>query len=95
MYKMKTFKDLEFKPHRAGSGKQATLFFPNGYGVSVVFGTLFYSNGVDTYEMAVLRGNENDYRLTYETPITDDVLGRRTAEEITKAMKEVQKLPGV
>ena len=33
---MKTFKDLKFKPHRTGEGKQAVMLFPNGYGVSVV-----------------------------------------------------------
>ncbi len=33
---MKQFKDLEFKPHTAGSGTQGLSFFKNGYGVSVV-----------------------------------------------------------
>jgi hypothetical protein len=33
---MKTFKDIEFKPHSFGEGLHGLLFFPNGYGVSVV-----------------------------------------------------------
>lgn len=33
---MKTFEDLKFEPHKTGNGLMARLFFPNGYGVSVV-----------------------------------------------------------
>lgn len=62
---MKTFDDLEFKPW--GNGKklgtlakyyhdaeQALLPLDNGYTVSVLFGHMFYSNGIDTYEVAVI-----------------------------------------
>jgi hypothetical protein len=83
---MKTFKDLVFEPHSIGRGQHAVLEFDNGYGVSVLLGDMFYSNGVNTYELGVLA---NGY-LSYETPITDDVLGRVTEEEITKIMKELQ-----
>ena len=33
--KMKTFEDLEFRPHRM-DGVQSIMMFDNGYGVSVV-----------------------------------------------------------
>lgn len=96
---MKTFKDLEFKPHHlrrlAKEGmKQAIMFFPNGYGVSVLYGWRFYSNGVDTYELAVLRQCENgkDYLVDCDTPITEDVLSYITEDEVTEAMIKVQKL---
>jgi hypothetical protein len=37
MRDLKTFKDLKFRPHPAGAtGVQAKMFFPNGYGISVV-----------------------------------------------------------
>ena len=50
---MKTFKSLKFRKHLNPrmEGKQAILFFKNGYGVSVVCGNReygFYSNGLDT-----------------------------------------------
>ncbi len=32
---MRTFKDLKFKKHPKGDGLQSTIFFENGYGVSV------------------------------------------------------------
>lgn len=86
---MKTFKDLEFKPHSLGSGRHAVLEFDNNYGVSVLLGELFYSNGIDTYELGILK---NGY-LCYDTSITDDVLGYLTKDEVTKIMERIQKLP--
>lgn len=93
---MKTFKDLIFQPHPlkkfSEENEQAIMFFPNGYGVSVLFGKQFYSNGIDTYELAVLKGDEREYNLTYKTPITRDVLGNLTEGEVTQAMIKVQQL---
>ncbi len=86
-----TFDDLKFKAHPLG-GKQALLFFPNGYGVSVVIGPLFYSNNVDTYEVAIVKGNRDKYDLTYSTPITNDVLGYLTKDDVTRIINEVQSL---
>lgn len=99
----KTFEDLEFKPwgdipitneltykyaREVAGAKQAIMDFPNGYGVSVIIGTRFYSNGFNTYEVAIRQGNN----LTFSTPITDDVLGWKTAEEVTEIMRKVQEL---
>jgi hypothetical protein len=88
---MKTFDDLVFKPHSiqiTNGAKMASMDFPNGYGVSVIFGKMFYSNGIDTYELAVTReGN-----LCYDTPITDDVMGYLSAKEVTDVMAKVQTL---
>ena len=83
---MKTFKDLVFKPHSIGRGQHAVLEFDNGYGVSVLLGDLFYSNGIDTYELAVLA---NDC-VCYDTPITDDVVGHITEDEVTEIMEKLQ-----
>lgn len=33
---------------------QARMDFPNGYGISVLCGPQFYSNGLDTYEVGVM-----------------------------------------
>jgi len=87
---MKTFNDLEFEPHFSmlGGGLRAEMSFENNYGVSVLFGTLFYSNGVDTYEVAILKDGE----ITYDTDITDDVLGHLSEDEVTEVMKKVQEL---
>ncbi len=62
--------------------------FENGYGVSVVSGDLFYSNGIDTYEVGILK----DGILCCDTYITDDVLGYQNEEEVTEIMRKVQEL---
>ena len=91
---MKTFEDLEFKPHEfREDAKQAVMFFENGYGVSVLFGKPFYSNGIDTYELAVIhRAGEDSFVIKCDADITDDVFGYMSKEEVTEAMKEVQEL---
>ena len=99
MEKLKTFEDLVFKPHRLtlstipdySNIKHAVLDFDNGYSISVLFGNAFYSNGINTYEAAVLK----DGTLCYDTPITNDVIGYKTKEEITEIMKQIQELPKV
>jgi hypothetical protein len=97
---LKTFKDLNFRPHPAGYGKAARLFFDNGYGVSVVrFRTIFglgygsYTNNELEWELAVLHGDEGNAELCYASPITNDVIGHLTANQVTKVMKRVQLLP--
>lgn len=82
---MKTFKDLDFKAHSV-SGKHAIYHFDNKYGVSVICGHMFYSNGVDTYELAILYNGQ----ITYNTDITNDVIGNLTADQVTDVMIKVQ-----
>lgn len=88
---MKTFKDLEFKIHPHGIGQRAVLAFDNGYSASVCFGSMFYSNEINTYGLAVM----TEEGCCYSTGITDDVLGRLTQDEVTEALIKIQKLPMV
>ena len=100
MLEFKTFNDLEFGPHLQCPGKAATLFFSNGYGVSVVrfripfdssrYGS--YTSNENEWELAVLKGNEDEWHLTYDTPITDDVIGHLEEEDVTRVMRQVQEL---
>ena len=70
---------------------QAVKFFDNGYGISVVCGSVFYSNGLDTYEVAAMRGDDIDY----ENPVVPDgVAGNLTADEVTEVMRRLQELEG-
>lgn len=91
--KLKTFDDLQFENILHGQyaqdyGKRAVMHFANGYGVSVLLGSNFYSNGRDSYEVAVLYGDET----TCNTYITDSVLGWQTANQVTDIMAKVQRL---
>lgn len=95
---MKTFNDIEFGPHPNGAGKLGRIFFPNGYGVSVVrfslgsFGYGSYTDNEEQWELAVLKGNSESWGLCYTTPITNDVLGRLSEKEVTEIMYQVQEL---
>jgi len=102
MNNYKTFEDLDFHPWMDGrvsfsfipeylGARQARLDFPNGYGVSVLFGEVFYSNGIDTYELAVIKDGK---RIVYPPEVCPDgdVLGYITKEEVTEAMRKIQDL---
>jgi hypothetical protein len=86
---MKTFEDLEFTPINDPymSGKRSSMMFKNGYGVSVVSHTHSYGGKDGLYELAVL---DSDGNITYDTPITSDVLGYLTPDEVTEEMLKLQ-----
>ena len=89
---MKTFEDLEFEqlndePYMVG--KKSRMHFDNGFGVSVVSHTHSYGGRSGLYEVAVL---DKDGLLTYETPVTSDVIGYLSEEDVTDVMKKVQEL---
>ena len=86
---MKTFSDLEFKPHPMGSGIISRIKFDNGYGASVVKGPHTYGGDQNLYELAVLDNNDD---LTYDTPVTSDVEGYLTEEDVTILLKQIQNL---
>ena len=89
---MKTFQDLEFEQINDAPfmvGKKARMHFNNGFGVSVVSHSYAYGGRDGLYEIAVLDSDDN---LTYATPVTNDVMGYLTEEDVTNVMKEVQGL---
>jgi hypothetical protein len=87
---MKTFNDLDFNPHPNGmGGVQARIPFPNGYGASVVCNPFSYGGREGLYEIAVLN---SEGRITYGTPITDDVIGYLNENEVTDILKQIQSL---
>jgi hypothetical protein len=86
------FSDLNFETHPIGDGVHATHFFENGYGVSVVSFPGSYGWEENLYEVAVIKGNKDDYELCYDTPVTDDVLGHRDEQDVENIMEEVASL---
>lgn len=87
---MKTFKDLEFKPHpNHMGGVQAIAEFDNGFGASIVKTPYTYGGKDGLYELAVLN---TDGHLTYDTPITNDVLGYLTEKDVTEVLIKIQQL---
>lgn len=87
---MKTFDDLEFKEHPSKmGGKIASIIFENGYGASIAQTPFSYGGNEGLYELAVLG---SDQKITYETPITDDVEGYLDETDVTILMKQIQNL---
>ena len=61
--------------------------FENGYGVSVVSHSYSYGGRDGLFEVAVL---DKDGDLTYETSVTNDVVGYLNPEDVTEIMEKVQ-----
>ncbi len=83
------FEDLKFVEHPMGDGVQAIVKFSNGYGASVVKGLRTYGSDRGLYELAVFG---LDGHISYSTPITNDVLGYLTEEDVSKTLLKISKL---
>ena len=96
----KTKYELNFKETITDEYKkrQAIYFFENGYGISIIniknhTGTfLSYTKSEEEYEIAVLKRENGSSSITYETPITDDVIGHLRIKDVYKIMKKIEKL---
>jgi hypothetical protein len=63
--------------------------FPNGYGSSVVSGPNTYGGNDGLFEVAVL---DNNGEITYNTPITADVLGWLDFDGVAKILNKIKAL---
>ena len=88
-----TFDDLVFEDISETSisgNKRTSLFFKNGYGISVV--QTAYTR---TWEVAVLKGNDKVWDICYNTPITSDVIVCADPVEVENIMIQIQELENV
>ena len=72
----------------ANHGVQKIFSFDNGYGASVIRHKGSYGFEKGLWELAVLAGSE----LTYDTEITNDVIGHLTEEKVDKLLERISKL---
>jgi hypothetical protein len=84
-----TFNDLVFKNDEQRGLIAARAMFNNGYGASIVKGEHTYGGRDGLYELAVL---DSDGKLCYSTPITDDVEGYLSEDDVTKLLEQIQNL---
>lgn len=77
-----TFDDLVFKPYPYPGCQQASADLGNGYRISVIQGTPFASNGIDTYEVGIVYFDE--FITVYE---------HQTADGINQLIKNITKTP--
>ena len=71
-------------------GTQRKYKFPNGYGASVVRHSYSYGHESGLWELAVMGA---DGHLTYETPITNDVIGYLDEAEVNATLASIAALP--
>jgi hypothetical protein len=70
-------------------GIQCRIEFSNGYGASIVKGPYTYGGRDGLFELAVLgSGGE----ISYDTPITDDVVGYLTEDGVSTLLAEIELL---
>jgi hypothetical protein len=83
------FNELNFQTHPTGFGQQCIVQFSNGYGASIVKSQYTYGGREGLYELAVFG---KDGGITYDTPITDDVLGYLSEQEVEKTLSDIKNL---
>lgn len=91
--KMKECKDFQahnglYEHKQRHNGEQWRFKFDNGYGASVITGEFACCNDAKPYELAVLHHDE----LCYDTPITDDVIGFLTSDEVFDLLDKIEQL---
>lgn len=86
------FSNLKFKTIMDGflQGKKCRVYFENGYGASIVSHSMSYGGKDGLYEIAVLN---KEGEIVYDTPITNDVIGYLTEDEVTEILNNIEKLP--
>lgn len=89
-----TFNELTFEHDEDDMTESAWHFYDNNYGVSVVRGPYTFGGNIGLYELAIIymAPEDKESRICYDTPITNDVMGYLTPEDVTKIMKQVSEL---
>lgn len=78
------FSDLQFTT--LFDGVRSAVTFSNGYGASIVRHKHSYGGNEGLYELAVTKNN----KITYDTPITDDVIGYLSELDVENYLKQIE-----
>ncbi len=91
--------------HPNFSGLQRIYRFENGYGASVVRFWLddtkdFFSHTENDsqWELAVIKfhgDNPHDFKICYDTPITEDVIGYLEEDDVEKLLNKISRLKDI
>ncbi len=82
------FNEIKFETHDIIS--RAVVRFENGYQASIVISPYSYGGPEGLYEIAVLDDKGN---ITYDTPVTSDVIGYLTEQGVEEVLQQISELP--
>jgi hypothetical protein len=89
-------KPLLERDHPSGLGGIQKIYkFDNGYGASVIKCPFSYGSKSDLWELAVVLFDGDaplNYKINYQTPITDDVLGSLTDLDVEDILVKIGSL---
>jgi hypothetical protein len=77
-------------------GERHLVRFPNGYAASVIRGPFSYGGPDGLWEVAVMIPDGEDpeeWEITYDTPITSNVLGWLDVPGVAGVLLQVSRLP--
>lgn len=79
------------------SGTQKLYRFDNGYGASVVRHGFSYGSTKGLWLLAVIRFKDDSdhFWIEYETPITSDVIGHLTEDDVDDILNKIEALGNV
>jgi hypothetical protein len=88
------FEDYLVNKNHFFGGVGYVFKFENKYGASVVKHNGSYGHSDDLWELAVIKFDDEGYKwdLNYDTPITADVEGYLTDEDVRKLLERIKEL---
>lgn len=89
---MEEFEDNLFKAKFIFDGVQYVFKFANNYGASVVKHSGSYGCNEELWELAVIHFCDDEWHLTYDTEITDDVLGYLSNQDVLDLLAKIRNL---
>lgn len=90
---MKKYKEFLKYEESLFGGPHKVFKFPNNYGASVIQNDYSYGGKKGLWEIAVMHFVDADeWGIDYSTPITSDVLGYFTDEEVCEALEKIKNL---
>jgi len=76
-------------------GTQSLYRFPNGFGASVIQGPYTYGGPAGLWEVGVVTfDSDGGWELTYDTAVTDDVVGHLDDDELADLLTRISNLDG-
>lgn len=87
------FEENLVKSRALHGGIQYQFKFENSYGASVVKHDFSDGHQMNQWELGVIKwDDENNWDLYYCTPVTDDIVGYLTDEDVRDFLKQIKEL---